>query len=125
VTVSRRRERGTVLAEAMVAVVVLALVMAVGFRSLAQSAQAAKAAQEVRVATLIARSRLASVGGDIPLEAGVTEGEDSGFHWRVTLTESPTAPSASGSLLRVEVVVSDPHGRQRASLASMRLGPAA
>ena len=124
-TLRTSRERGSVLAEAMVAVVVLALVMAVGFRSLAQSARAAKAAQEVRVATLIARSRLASVGGDIPLEAGVTEGEDSGFRWRVTVTESPAAPSASGSLLRVEAVVSDPNGRARASLASMRLGPAA
>ncbi|HEX4742636.1 MAG TPA: hypothetical protein VH353_15015 [Caulobacteraceae bacterium] len=124
-TLRTSRERGSVLAEAMVAVVVLALVMAVGFRSLAQSARAAKAAQEVRVATLIARSRLASVGGDIPLEAGVTEGEDSGFHWRITVTESPAAPSASGSLLRVDAVVSDPNRRPRASLASMRLGPAA
>lgn len=112
------------LAEAMVAVVVLALVTAVGFRSLAQSAQAAKAAQEVRVATLIARSRMASIGGDIPLEAGVTEGDDSGFHWRVTLSEFPAAPSASGELLRAEVVVSDPRGRPRASLASLRLAPA-
>lgn len=117
-------ERGSVFAEAMVAVVVLALVTAVGFRSLAQSARAAKAAEEVRVATLIARSRLASVGGDIPLETGVTEGDESGFHWRVTLTDSPAALSASGSLLRAEVVVSDPQGRPRASLATLRLDPA-
>jgi hypothetical protein len=125
VKLSSPRERGSVLAEAMISVAVLALVMAVGFRSLAQSARAAKAAQEVRIATLIARSELASVGGDIPLEPGVTEGDDNGFHWRVTLTDSPAAPSASGPLLRAEVVVNDPQGRPRAALASMRLGPSA
>jgi hypothetical protein len=119
-----RLDRGSALAEAMIAVAVLALVMGVGFRSLAQSARAARAAQEVRTATLIARSRLASVGGDIPLEDGVVEGDDAGFHWRVTLTEAPAAPSASGSLVRAEVVVSDPQGRPRASLSSLRLEPA-
>jgi hypothetical protein len=125
VKLASSHERGSVFAEAMISVAILALVMAVGFQSLAQSARAAKAAQEVRIATLIARSRLASIGGDIPLEPGVTEGEDSGFHWRVTLTDSPAAPSAGGVLLRAEVVVDDPQGRPRASLASMRLGPPA
>ena len=118
-----RHEQGSVLAEAMIAVAVLALVTAVGFRSLAQSARAAHEAQEVRTATLIARSRLASVGADIPLEEGVVEGEDSGFNWRVTLAQSPAAASASGSLLRADVEVSDARGVVRARLASMRLGP--
>jgi type II secretory pathway pseudopilin PulG len=118
------RERGSALVEAMVAVAVLALILTVGFRSLGQSAQAARAAQEVRTATLIARSRLASVGGDIPLEPGEVEGVDSGFGWRVTVEGLPAAPSAAGSLLRAEVVVTDPRGRPRASLSSIRLGPA-
>jgi type II secretory pathway pseudopilin PulG len=118
-----RSETGSAVVEAMVAVAILAMVLGVGFRGLADGARASRQAEATRLATLEARSRLASVGGDIPLEPGTTQGEDAGMDWRVDVNEDPAPPSSVDRLLRAEAVVSDRQGRVRARLATVKLAP--
>ena len=120
----KRRDHGSVLVEAMVAVAVVAMVLAISYRALGQSALRARAAEASRTAILIAQSRMASVGADIPLQTGRTEGIDGDFRWTIDIDDEPSGPSASGQLMRVSIVVRDARtGARRASLTSMRLSP--
>jgi len=120
----KRNDRGSVLVEAMVAVAIVALVLAVSYRALGSSALRTRAAEASRAATLVAQSRMASVGAEIPLESGRTEGVDGGFAWAVDIEDEPSGPSTTGQLLRVSVVVRDLRdGVRRASLTSLRLNP--
>jgi len=96
-----RNDEGSVLIEAMVAVAIIAAVLAVAYRSLGESALRVRAADSARTATMIAQSRLAAVGSDIPLAAGETKGTDGAFAWVVTIDAEPVAASTSGTLLRV------------------------
>jgi hypothetical protein len=117
-------DRGSVLVEAMVAVAIIALVLAVSYRAMGDSALRSRAAESSRTAMLIAQSTLARVGGEIPLEVGRVEGVDGDFAWLVDIDDEPSGPSATGQLLRVRVIVRDKAGRaRRASLTSLRISP--
>lgn len=119
---ARSNDDGSVLIEAMVAVAIIAAVLAVTYRSLGENALRLRAADSARTATLIAQSRLALVGSDIPLEPGETEGTDGAFVWVVTIDAAPAAPSTSGTLLRVSARVRDIGGRaDRVRLDTLRL----
>ncbi len=106
----------------MAALAVVALVMAMGFRAIGESAARVRAANAEVRALMIARTRLDSVGADIPLADGDTEGRDGDFDWRVTVTPEPSVASAAGALWRARVVVFQGRVR-RAGLDSLRLGP--
>ena len=94
---------GSVLVEAMVAVAVISLVLmlAVTYRAVGESTLRARAAEAARTAGLIAQSRLALVGGEIPLAPGETTGVDGDFTWRVDVAPAPEESSAMGPLLAV------------------------
>ena len=119
----KREERGSVLVEAIVAVTIIAMVLAVSYRAMGESALRSRSAEASRTAMLIAQSRMASVGAEIPLEIGRAEGVDGDFAWTVDIDDDPSGPSSTGQLLRVSVVVRDHGGARRASLTSLRLGP--
>lgn len=118
-------EAGSVLVEAMVAVAIIAMMLAVTYRAVGESVLRARAAEAGRTAALIAQSRLAMVGAEIPLRPGETAGVDGEFVWRVRIEAAPAEASVMGPLLSVTASV-----RRRADVAdravlrSERLGQA-
>ena len=121
-----RSEAGSALVEALVAVALVALVLAFAYRSMGEGALRSRAAEASRMATLIAQSRLAAVGADIPLAAGDTQGLDGEFLWRVEVRPDVREASPAGQLYEVTAAVRDRKGGpDRATLRTLRLGPPA
>ena len=121
----RRRDAGTVLVEALVATAVIAMMLAVTYRAVADSVLRSRAAEMSRSAVMIAQSRLAAVGGEIPLEPGETVGAEGGFTWRIRIDATPQDASGTGRLWSVTAAVRDRRGAaDRAVLHTLRLGPA-
>jgi len=122
---AKRNDAGSVLVEAMVAVAVIAMILAVAYRAVGDSVLRARAAEAARDAAMIAQSRLAAVGAEIPLTPGETTGVDGDFVWRVTIDPATEDPSPMGHLLSVTASVRDRNGRaaDRAVLRTLRLEP--
>ena len=116
-------DSGSVLVEAMVAVAIIAMMLAVTYRSVGESVLRARAAEASRTALMIAQSRLALVGAEIPLAPGETTGVDGDYTWRVDIADAPEDPSAMGRLLAVTASVTDRKGAERGVLRTLRLGP--
>jgi type II secretory pathway component PulJ len=122
---SVRREAGSALIEAMVAVAIIAMMLAVTYRVVGESVLRSRAAEASRTALMIAQSRLASVGADIPLSPGETTGVDGAYAWRIEIEPEPEEASDMGRLLAVTATVRDSGGVvDRAVLRTLRLGPA-
>jgi hypothetical protein len=120
------RQSGSVLVEAMVAVAVIAMMLAVTYRAVGESVLRARAAEASRTAAMIAQSRLAMVGAEIPLSPGDTTGVDAGFTWRVLIEPADQESSATGRLLSVTASVRrQARAADLAVLHSQRLAPAA
>ena len=117
-------DAGSVLVEAMVAVAVIAMMLAVTYRAVGDSVLRSRAAETSRTAAMIAQSRLAAVGAEIPLAPGATTGVDGDFTWRVDIEPAPEDPSTMGHLLSVTARVRDgKRATDRAVLRTLRLGP--
>ncbi len=120
-----RREAGSVLVEAMVAVAIIAMMLAVTYRAVGESVLRSRAAEASRTAAMIAQSRLAAVGAEIPLTPGETTGVDGDFAWRVEIDPTNEDASTMGHLLAVTASVSGRSGgTDRAVLRTLRLSPA-
>ena len=117
------RDAGSVLVEAMVAVAIVAMMLAVSYRAVGDSVLRARAAEASRAAMMVAQSRLASVGPEIPLAPGQTTGVDGAFTWRIDIAPADEAPSGMGRLLSVTASVRDRGPADRAVLRTLRLGP--
>ena len=124
----RRAPRGFTLLEVLVALLIFGLVFGVLAQIFQTGLRQSATAEDVVTATLLARSRLARIGVDLPLAVGETEEEvDDGFHVRTMIraaeleeTEVELVP------LIVEVIVAwGSIGRERqVALTTLRLGPA-
>jgi hypothetical protein len=122
----RDREAGSVVIEAMVAVAIIAVMLGATYQAVGQSNVRVRSAEASRTAALIAHSRLAAVGSDIPLEPGETTGAEGDFLWRVRVAAAPEAASDMGRLMSVTAAVrSRRGGPDRAVLRSLRLAPLA
>ena len=122
------RDAGAIFVEAMIAAAIVALALAGTLKVIADSARRGQAVELRREALLVARSRLDAVGADIPLRAGDSAGAAGDLVWSVRVTAAPesVADSAAGGLWRVAVSVRPRQGGPAlASLATLRLGPAA
>ena len=129
-----RRQRGFTLIEVVVAFVLLAGVLGVGFELFTEGLRRAGDLEAQSRALVVAQSRLAAVGAEEGLREGVAEGdsEDRRFHWRVSVTPAPEGEAAAGStritgyvLYRIDVRVTwtGGNGRERAiELATLALG---
>jgi general secretion pathway protein I len=123
---SSHREAGSVLVEAMVAVAVIAMMLAVTYRAVGESVLRSRAAEASRTAAMIAQSRLAMVGAEIPLAAGDTSGVDGDFTWRVSIEPAPQDASTMGVLLSVRASVRRrADAADRAVLTTQRMAPVA
>lgn len=111
------RDDGSVLIDALTAIGIMTLALAIGAQVIAQGARRTHASEQSRLATLEARSRLAEVGADIALVPGRVSGQDGDLVWNVDIE-----PDGGGAgLLKVHVVVGAPGHAALASLDSLRL----
>jgi general secretion pathway protein I len=114
-----RRARGFSLLEVLVAFVILALAVGAIMRIFSQGMSRVSESDYYARAVMLAESKLAQLGADIPLEDGEVSGESEGaLHWRVRLAaydpDSVKAAKEGGAiqavtpvrLLPVEVEVS-------------------
>ena len=112
------------LVDALVAIGILGLTLAFAADAVGDGARRTRAAELSRLAVLEARSRLAEVGGDIPLQAGRDTGEDAGLEWQVDVAPASGFAGKVGRLMEVTVQVSAPGRPALATLHSQRLAGA-
>jgi general secretion pathway protein I len=99
----RRNLSGFSLLEVLVAFVILSLVLTMIFRVTSGSLNSIGAADHYAKALLIAESKLALVGSEIPLEMGEVSGsENDDFNW--TLSISPFEFSAEEPLAPIQLI---------------------
>jgi hypothetical protein len=118
-------EAGSALVEAVVAAAVLAGVLGATFETV-EAAQRRQAALDARrTALMIARSRLASVGAEIPAAPGELAGGQGDFTWRVRIepSQAEAAVGAPAELVTVSVAPSR-SGADLVVLKSLRLAAA-
>lgn len=116
------RQAGFTLVEVLAAFAILTVSLAVVYPLLG-NARAIEDAATRRLATLLAQSRLAVVGGELALEDGVREGRfDNGWEWRVAV--APYAAPPRGPVLgkAVSATVRWSTGRE-VTLITIKLRP--
>ncbi|WP_174300550.1 hypothetical protein [Caulobacter sp. S45] len=99
-------DAGSVLVDTLVAIGIMALTLGFTAQAVGDSARRTRAAELNRLETLEARSRLAEVGADIPLQPGRESGQDGALVWRVDIAAGSGLASQSGRLMDVTVSVS-------------------
>ena len=123
------RQTGYTLIEVLVAFMILALALTVLMRIFSGGLRNVSVSSDYAVATLIAESRLAATGVDVPLRPGETSGtEGERFEWTVSVQDYQPWPgyrsAAKGvDAYRVTVTVEWPHGdnTRRVGLSTVRL----
>jgi prepilin-type N-terminal cleavage/methylation domain-containing protein len=123
-----RRHQGFTLLEVLVALLIFGLIFAALARIFQTGFQQSSAAEAMATATMLARSQLARIGSDLPLEVGATE-EDGGGGFRVRTTIQPAAPETTDDqfvplLVEVTVFWGPLEGERRVALTTLRLGAA-
>ena len=104
----RARSRGFTLIEILVALAILAVALAAGMRSVAQSSDAATLLKQRTLALWVAQNRLAAAQLAVPwpavgLRAGDAEQARAQFVWRETVNETPNP-----AFRKIEITVADP-----------------
>ena len=109
---SAKREVGFTLVEIVVAFVLLAGVLAVGFEIFSSGLRRAGDLDDQARALVIAQSHLAAAGTEELFKEGETRGEDGRFRWSVTIQRSDEGtgqpnqpPNSAYQLFRVDVRV--------------------
>lgn len=131
------RNRGFTLVEILVALVVLSIAAVSLLQSFAGGLRASDSARQQSYAMLLAQSKMAVVGVELPLTPGTVDGRfDERFTWQVTIAPDALSPDAEpelaggtggggspGEVMNVTVTVSWPAGNPRSSinLTSARL----
>ncbi len=129
--ISRSACRGFSLLEVMVAFTILAMLLGALFRVFNAGMHAASAGDRYTRATVIAQSKLASLGPESPIVEGVSSGNTvDDFHWRISIgpyTDEQmqmTSPALQPLTVNVEVFWEDSGTPRIVSLTSMLLGSA-
>lgn len=117
-------QRGFVFVEAMVALAIVAVAVGLLFTILGDSLGRSRAVTAKHQGLLVAQSRLAAVGSEIPLRAGQVSGAEGALVWQVGISPYRTgsARSAAGELFLVTVAVRGRNDRAATvELRSLRL----
>jgi general secretion pathway protein I len=123
------RQSGYTLIEVLVAFMILAMALTVLMRIFSGGLRNVSVSSDYATATLIAESRLAATGIDVPLTPGRTSGtEGERFEWTVTVQDYEPWPGYRAATrgvdaFRVNVRVEWPHGDNTRSvgLSTIRL----
>ncbi|MEE8247170.1 MAG: prepilin-type N-terminal cleavage/methylation domain-containing protein [Alphaproteobacteria bacterium] len=122
-----RRRPGFTLLEVVVAVAILAVSMGVLLQLFSTGLKGARLAEHRTIATLLAESKLATIGVESPLEAGESGGQFAGgYRWRATVGryEEPgreEPPDGDAEAYEVVVTVSWGEGSAESSLSLVTL----
>jgi len=123
---TRTAERGFALVEAVVAAAMIAAAATAMYQVLADGALRSRVVATKRAALLVAQSRLATVGREIPVTPGLVAGSDGPFVWSIRIGPYQTGQgrSSAGELFLVAVAVR-PTGTasDTVELRSLRLAP--
>ncbi len=112
-------ESGSVLVEALVAVLIVAAMAGLWFETLGQGARQQRNLADRRTAMLVAQSQMATVGVITAIVPGETTGSDAGMDWRVTVQRFP---DGGEGIDKVTVSAGRPGAGDLATLQSLRLG---
>ncbi|MBV9509540.1 MAG: hypothetical protein JO303_04585 [Caulobacteraceae bacterium] len=118
------RDQGSVVADALVAIGVMAITLTYAGQVIGDSALRAKTGEQRRLAELEARSRMAEVGADIPLAPGQARGEDGDLVWTVDISPATDTPNPGGGLLEIDVSAGVHGTPDLVTLRSLRVGGA-
>jgi general secretion pathway protein I len=125
-----RRNSGFTLLEVLVALLIFALAFGVLAQIFQTGLRQSATAERMAAATMLARSHLARIGIDLPLEIGTIE-EDAGddFRLRTTIEPAELEGAADDELipLLVEVAVAwgPVESERQVALTTLRLAPVA
>ena len=126
-------ESGLTLLEVLVAFVILAVAITSVMQIFSTGLEGTRRAEAANLAALMAESKLAAVGVEIPLRAGKHDGaEADGFAWQIEIEPyregggvGETEPALDALQVRVQVRWPGPRGAtERLMLHSLRLVPA-
>ena len=112
----------------LVAFTILAIGLVALLRAFSSGLRGLDAAEAASIAVQHANSKLAEVGGAMPLEPGAEEGVfDDGFRWRVSIEPHELGDAAAAETLpllpyEIDVTVTGPRGGE-VTLRSLRLAP--
>lgn len=112
-------ESGTVLVEALVAVLIVAAMAGLWFDTLGQGVRQQRTVADRRIAILVAQSQLAAAGVLQPAGRQDSNGSDAGMTWRTSIEPYP---DAGEGVEKITVSVGKPGGTDLASLQSLRFG---
>jgi general secretion pathway protein I len=120
-----RAARGFTLLEVLVALLVFGLVFGILAQIIRTGVRQSASAEAVATASLLARSQLARVGVELPLELGEVEGQVDGMSWRTTIRLSePLTEETDIGTYRIDVTVAWGAGdAQQLTLTTLKLGP--
>lgn len=121
-----RRDGGSMLVEAIIAAGIVAVMMAALYTSIAGSASRQQMLSDRRLALLVARSAMATVGEETPSTVGTTTGVNGDYAWRIDIAPygGDLTPSAAGPLGVITVqVFKGGQGRSLATLRTLRVMP--
>ena len=119
--------RGFTLLEVLVALIVFALLFGILAQILRTGLRQSASAETTATASLLARSQLARVGTELPLEVGEARGETDGMRWRtaIELVETATGDTELAAYqVQVTVAWGDGQAPQEVTLITLRIGPA-
>ena len=125
----RRSDAGSMLVEAMIAAAIVAIMLGALYTSIQGSAERQRMVSDRRLALLVARSELATVGEETRATPGVTTGVNGDFAWRIDIAPygGDLNPSAAGplGLITIQVFRNGEQGRSLATLRTLRVMPRA
>jgi general secretion pathway protein I len=121
-------DSGFTLLEVLVALLIFGLAFGVLAQIFQTGLQQSAAAERAATATMLARSQLARIGGDWPLEIGETE-EDAGDGFRLRTTIAPAELDVADDqyiplLVEVTVLWGSIANERQVALTTLRLAPA-
>jgi type II secretion system protein I len=119
------RARGFTLLEVLVALIIFAIAFGVLAQIIQTGLGQAQGAAATSEATLLARSLLAEVGSELPVSAGVVEGEaGDGYRWRIEIRATEDGADDALSAYLVQVTVAWGPEARSVELSTLRLGAA-
>lgn len=121
-----RSDAGTMMVETLIAAGIVAIMLAVMYSTIAESANRQRMLIYRRQALMVARSELALVGAEVPAIPGRTTGISGNYGWRIDVAPytGDLAASQAGPLGLVTVQVFRAHeGGSLATIRTLRLMP--